>query len=121
MRVGFLLEAVREVLNLQAGEEVDRKSEAVHNRDVSLGKREAHAVSFAEAQQDLDLTTLLHEMEALGLLSTSDAHESQTDTTAEGSKDEHLLGSSASFVDTLPSVIKWTQLVQQARVAASPG
>lgn len=130
MRVGYLLEAVKELVRCLEAKEESRIAEAVQgvpallagqDRDQSSMASVSYALSFAEAQRDLDLTTLLREMETLGLLENTENAELQPRVAPEGSRKAQEFSSSAHFVDRLPSVVKWTQLVQQAGKAANPG
>lgn len=116
MRVGYLLEGVRSVLrDGGGGQGVDGRvgdiggADKVREGTTDQTQGQIVEAQLAEAQRELSLEHLVGEMETLGILE-NDVHTG--------------LGESASIHDvvrSLPSVAKWSRVVEARGLTASPG
>lgn len=118
MRVGFLLEVVRECARVKTSAGEDEV--IVDDARGTAAEEEVEADTMLEdAKRELDLQNLVEEMEAAGVLNPEGVAD-QDDAEEEQDTEARVLQKSA-LVDHLPSVVKWTQFVEATGLSASPG
>ena len=118
MRVGYLLEMVREVLGPQQTTTRNTIQDATNadgtedqtKRAGSAAVGTANQDSLTQAEIELDLANLIQEMEGAGMLSSDASRDGNGDGAVAASLS--LQACAPSFVDRLPSVMKWTRIVE---------
>lgn len=109
MRVGYLLEAAREVLALSS-RTVSGKA-ADEARPLVGVQENSNDYFLANAEQDLSLQNLLLEMETGGFLG---------DNLGGSDVASSIPQQKSSFVERLPSILKWNRFVRDAGAKAAP-
>lgn len=113
MRVGYLLEVVRRLL--REGTELESKVGSIGTADgrVKVVEEQAQAgtreAQLADAERELSLESLVREMETLGVLRDGASADSGQPTALQDT------------ISLLPSMTKWSHLVEARGKAATPG